>query len=857
MKPFSKLSIREKITISFAIIILLIGIPLIFNINSLIYLYKISNENLTLYKARVDLLQIERLNERMVIYAKKVLESETKTELLNSDEQFEQSYRQSKFYLRELQALKYTSKEIYNIKDTAKSISELLSNTKLYYNVIKQNKLKLIKSKQEHKTIPSSILEKKLKNIKVNYDAIEQNSHRISKKVKNVNRELSNIIKKKESLIKNRLENAKKLSLIWFTILVLVSFVIIFLISSEIGSQLTNISSVIRQISTGFLPDYKVVDADNEIGYISQAIKNLIFSLKETTNFTSQLASGNFDSEISPLSDKDELRNLLLDLRDSLKRAREEQEKREIEDLQRRKISEGLAKFADILRGHQKNLKELAEDIIIQLVRYLDSVQGAFFILNDNDPQHPYLELLAAYAWNRKKYFEKRINIGEGLIGAVALEKFTIHITDVPEDYIEIKSGIGESDPRAILIVPLTVEENVLGAIELASLKEFKDYEIELVEKIAESIAATLQNIKINEKTEELLKITRKQTEEMKRQEELMRKNIEELKKMIKEKTLREQELRERVKSLEKNLTTEKVKSQKVQEELKKIKEELNKLVVEIEFYKRLINQFEKPLLIIDKDNKIQYVNEVFKKEFGEINSGITLNELFEEKLEHIQIPEDIKNLNDKTARAKQTRKLYKIRLIYIPTLSELNYMGIILEPLEKEETLSEKMKEKILSYQINLFKLQRLIQKHNIEADIEKAQITIEWEKKYETGIETIDNQHKKWIEIINKLIKAIEEKNEEALLGQIFNELIEFTRFHFSFEEKYMDEYGYEMREDHKIRHNEFISNLLSLFNRYIKGDVIAALELLDILTNWVIRHVTETDKKYVALFKSKGLK
>ncbi|MDA3781427.1 MAG: GAF domain-containing protein, partial [Bacteroidales bacterium] len=115
-----------------------------------------------------------------------------------------------------------------------------------------------------------------------------------------------------------------------------------------------------------------------------------------------------------------------------------------------------------------------------------------------------------------------------------------------------IKSGIGEESPRCLLIVPLKVNEEVLGAIELASFTRLENYQIEFIETVCENIAASLESVKVNVNTNNLLKKTQEQAAEMHEQEEEMRQNMEELQATQEESARREKELEEKVKEFEK-----------------------------------------------------------------------------------------------------------------------------------------------------------------------------------------------------------------------------------------------------------------------------------------------------------------
>jgi methyl-accepting chemotaxis protein len=323
-----------------------------------------------------------------------------------------------------------------------------------------------------------------------------------------------------------------------FMISIIVGLVGIFLLSLAIYIITQNISNPIQKI-TLFLKklskgqtNVKInlnVNSGDEIEEMANALKTSVVNLNEKTEFANNIGKGNLNYDFKLLSDEDELGKALVNMRNSLLKAREDEKKRKAEDEKRRWTNEGLAKFADILRSNNDNLEKLAHEIIKNMVYYLDACQGGLFLLNDEDKNDIYLDLISAFAFDRKKYFDKRIEYGDGVVGSVAIEKETIYMTDLPQDYIEITSGLGGANPDSLLVVPLKIEDNVYGVIETTSFNKFENYQIEFVEKVAQNIASTIQTVKISIQTNELLEKFQQQSEEMAAQEEEMRQNMEEL----------------------------------------------------------------------------------------------------------------------------------------------------------------------------------------------------------------------------------------------------------------------------------------------------------------------------------------
>jgi putative methionine-R-sulfoxide reductase with GAF domain/HAMP domain-containing protein len=295
-------------------------------------------------------------------------------------------------------------------------------------------------------------------------------------------------------------------------------------IDGLVQGELTTKTRVALQDQTAV--DKRAVNkiAHDEIGQMLASITLLTNNLQACSAFASQMAEGDLTASFKPASGKDRLGKALLQLRTNLSEVKKE-------ETMRSWSREGYAQFSDILRNTDE-IKTLAADLISSLVKYLGANQGGFFIRSaaqEDTKTDTQYELAAAYAYGRKKYLTKTIYLGEGLLGACVQEKDTIYLTDVPQGYCSISSGLGEASPSSILIVPLKIEEQILGVVELASFKEYQGYEIEFVEKIASNIASCILSIQTNENTLRLLTASRQQAEELKAGEEELRQNLEEL----------------------------------------------------------------------------------------------------------------------------------------------------------------------------------------------------------------------------------------------------------------------------------------------------------------------------------------
>ena len=343
-------------------------------------------------------------------------------------------------------------------------------------------------------------------------------------------------------------------SLVVALIGLIILFYIIYVIAVRITKPLTETTETLFSIATGDVRNAHrlEVKTHDELGQMAQALNKLLDGLNATADFAIKIGKGQLDEEYTQLGDNDVLGMALLNMRESLHAAKLEEQKRKLEDEKRNWITQGQTFFADILRQNNDSMEDLSFNVIKNLVKYVKANQGGIFVLNNENKESVFLELTACYAYDRKKYLTKTILPGEGLVGACYLEKKPIYITDIPQDYVHITSGLGDENPSCLLLIPIMVNQEIFGVLELASFKIFQKHEIEFVEKVGENIASTISSVKTNMRTAYLLEQSQQQAEEMRAQEEEMRQNMEELHATQEEMLRKEKELQNQFQASEK-----------------------------------------------------------------------------------------------------------------------------------------------------------------------------------------------------------------------------------------------------------------------------------------------------------------
>lgn len=354
-------------------------------------------------------------------------------------------------------------------------------------------------------------------------------------KVNNVQEYHSDLMDYNEKLVDrllNMKQSARRFIFILLSVLILGMLLCMYFLINNYNKYfrqpIAKILSVSNKMGEGNIQDKIRYDSPDELGKLSNSLDNAIDSQSNMVKVIERIGDGDFNIHFQKSGDTDILGNAVESMRSKLQQFFEE-------DKRKSQISnwtnKGLAKFAEILRHHNDDINSLLQIISSELCTYVDGNQCAIYSLEGDveDGEEQYLELLATYAWKRKKHLERRIDFGEGLVGQCVLERDTIFLTEVPDDYVEITSGLGKSNPSCILIVPMKINDEIYGVIEIASFKIFEPHEVSLIEKIAISIASSISTVKTNDHTRRLLEESQLLTEQMRAQEEELRQNAEEL----------------------------------------------------------------------------------------------------------------------------------------------------------------------------------------------------------------------------------------------------------------------------------------------------------------------------------------
>ncbi|MDN0201193.1 HAMP domain-containing protein, partial [Streptomyces sp. S.PNR 29] len=258
-------------------------------------------------------------------------------------------------------------------------------------------------------------------------------------------------------------------------------------LAGNLTRQVRAIAEVASAVAEGDLTRSITVEASGEVAELKDNINSMVESLRETT------------------------------------RANQEQDW----------LKTNLARISSLMQGH-RDLPVVAELIMDELVPLVSAQYGAFYLAEDGD-DGPELRLVGSYGYPEDSSRPTRIAFGRTLVGQAARSRRTITVDELPPDYVTISSGLGQVVPTALVLLPIVVEGQVLGVIELASVTPFTQTHQDFLAQLMETIGVNVNTIVANARTDELLVESQRLTAELQarsaelqvQQEELQRSNAE------------------------------------------------------------------------------------------------------------------------------------------------------------------------------------------------------------------------------------------------------------------------------------------------------------------------------------------
>ncbi|MCE2573327.1 response regulator [Motilimonas eburnea] len=362
---------------------------------------------------------------------------------------------------------------------------------------------------------------------------------------------------------------ANTLSQVNFTIISLTMAVLIFGVAisywitssilRSVGGEPRVIEGLANEVAAGNVD--MAFDDEGKVSYgIYDALKKMIMALKIKINATEKIAEGDLNAEIQLASDKDKLgvalNKMQLNFKGMVEKAnafamgdyasqitpRSKQDElgialshmmQQVTDRNEQVEAQNwlksqVVKIGSLAQG-ANDVVALAQAVIAELATILQAGHGVFYLRDENAKEQDEYRLLASYAYVERKNVANRFMLGEGIVGQCALERNTIILTNVPDDYIKVSSGLGQEKPNTIIALPVVFEDKCLGVIELASFSRFSELQLEFLHQTMINLGVTINSLMGRKRIVELLQQSQSQTEELQSQTEELQSQSEEL----------------------------------------------------------------------------------------------------------------------------------------------------------------------------------------------------------------------------------------------------------------------------------------------------------------------------------------
>ncbi|MCS6822430.1 MAG: GAF domain-containing protein [Microscillaceae bacterium] len=330
---------------------------------------------------------------------------------------------------------------------------------------------------------------------------------------------------------------------LWFGLALLLLLAFFILLDRKVIRPLKAIKNQIGRLKEGNYAARIYYNQEDEVREIVEVINQITDSISRATKFVQAIENNQLDVKYEGIKNKKDLEKDTL--AQALLRMQAHLLKLDREEKERNWKEQGLSDLSYLIRNNQnETIDKVADLVLTTIVEHLQAAQGAiFFAIKDLDNQPTHLVLKSCYACSENRILQKEIQLREGLVGQCFVKREIIFLEQIPQDYIQIQSGLGQAAPRSLILLPLQFNDQIIGVIEIASLYKLENYQIDYLERAVEVITANFIALESTERTKRLLEETQHQAEALRAQEEEMRQNMEELQATQEEMAKKQREL--------------------------------------------------------------------------------------------------------------------------------------------------------------------------------------------------------------------------------------------------------------------------------------------------------------------------
>lgn len=444
------------------------------------------------------------------------------------------------------------------------------------------------------------------------------------------------------------------LTLIIAGIVILISY----FLARSISRPINSVSHTVETLAAGeFTMTPLKSKTKDEIGKMIRAVNALEKRFAEIALFSTEIGTKNFDVDFQALSDDDMIGTSLVEMRDALKNAsiREYIQARKQEIIQ--KISENLRVVEE--------LEDVLQGVLATLSLEMNIVQSGIYLTEqkklESGESESVLEIFVANGLELSYMSRKFMRSDEGMPGKAIVSRSTVHITNVPNNYFTSNSLVGSATANELLFIPMVINQNVLGVIEFGKFSGFSHEDIETLENITRSVAASVAVYKANIHTVQLLQEAQQLNEQLESNQKELQENNEEMLRVSKTLEAKNEELKNATIELENAIeavrNSEKMLEQKVEERTKDLQlakedaEKANK--VKSVFLANMSHELRTPLNAIlgyaqilhstplepDVLEKVDIINKSGEHLLSLINEVLDLSKIEAGKMEVYQAP--------------------------------------------------------------------------------------------------------------------------------------------------------------------------------------------------------------------------